>query len=517
MQQLRSYLRDAWVAGSGEGRPIVDATTGAVVATASTEGLDLAAALEHARSVGGPALRGMGFAERGRLLKALSGAIHEHREELLALSRQGGTTRGDAKFDVDGASGTLSYYAWLAGRLGDRPWVLDGAQESVLGSKRFVAQHIWTPRRGVAIHINAFNFPAWGMAEKAACALLAGMPVLSKPATATAPLAVRIAELWVEAGVLPPGAFQVLAGSAGDLLDHVGPQDVVAFTGGSDTAARVRVHPAVVAHNVRVNIEADSLNASILGPDVAPGSDTWWMFVNDVVRDLTQKAGQKCTAVRRVLVPAAVEGEVVEALADALSRAAVGDPGDRHTAVGPVASPGQQRAVNEGIASLARHCEIAWQAEAIPDGGCFVRPTLFRSDAGADAPEVHEHEVFGPVATVLPWDGGAAGAVDIVARGGGGLVASVYTDDKAFGAEVVLGLAPWHGRILWGSRKVADQSPGPGTVLPNLVHGGPGKAGGGEELGGARGLRLYWQRTAIQGDRGLIEKVLGRPEGAAGS
>lgn len=509
MQRLESYLEGRWVAGSGAATPIVDPTTGETVAEASSGGLDLGAALRHARTVGGPALRGLTFAQRGAVLEGLSAAVHANRDELIEVSRRsGGTTRGDAKFDVDGASGTLAWYAAAGKRLGDRRLLLDGEPEGVLRSKRFVGQHVWVPRHGVAVHVNAFNFPAWGMAEKLAVALLAGMPALTKPATATAPLAVRIAELWVATGLVPPGALSLLAGPAGDLLDHVGPQDCVAFTGGSDTAARVRAHPAVVRHNVRVNVEADSLNVSILGPDADRASDTFQMFVNDVVRDLVQKAGQKCTAVRRILVPRDRADEVVEALADRLGRATVGDPADKATEIGPVAGPGQQRVVREGIAALEGVARLVWRAEA-PAHGCFVPPSLFRSDAGLDAPYVHDHEVFGPVATVLPWSGDGDEAVAIAARGGGGLVASVYSDDEAWAGAVVLGLAPWHGRVHWGSRKVHDQSPGPGTVLPNLVHGGPGKAGGGEELGGDRGLRFYWQRTAIQADRALLERMFG--------
>ncbi|MEZ4238870.1 MAG: 3,4-dehydroadipyl-CoA semialdehyde dehydrogenase [Myxococcota bacterium] len=508
MQTLRSYLSSEWVAGTGDGATLSDPTSGAATATVSSSGLDLGAALRHAREVGGPALRAATFAERAAWLDAMSKAIHANRDDLIEVSRtSGGTTRGDAKFDIDGASGTLAYYAALGKKLGDARILLDGEPEPVLRSKRFAGQHVGVPRHGVAVHINAFNFPAWGMAEKAAVALLAGVPVLAKPGTATCALSVRIAELWVDLGVLPKGAFSLLAGSAGDLLDHVGPQDCVAFTGSSDTARAIRSHAAVVRHNVRLNIEADSLNASVLGPDVEPGTDTFEMFVNDVARDLLQKAGQKCTAVRRVFVPEARADEVVAALAERLGRAVVGDPGEKGTDVGPVSSPAQQKSVRAGLEALSNVAEVAWRAEA-PAGGCFVPPSLFRVRPGADASYVHEHEVFGPVATVLPWPGDAAGAVAAVARGGGGLVASVYSDDPDWSGEVVLGLAPWHGRIHWGSRKVHDQSPGPGTVLPNLVHGGPGKAGGGEELGGPRALWFYLQRTAIQGDRALLERVL---------
>lgn len=510
MRVLQSYLCDRWQAGDAPNSPLHDAATGAVCAETSTRGLDLRAALHHARTVGGPALRAMTFAERGAMIGKLSKLVHAQREELIDASRQGGTTRGDAKFDIDGAAGTLAYYAHLGKTLGDRTVLLDGEAEPILRSKRFVGQHIRVPRHGAAIHLNAFNFPAWGMAEKAAVAWLAGVPVVTKPATATALLAVEIVKLWVDAAILPSGALSLLTGSVGDLLDHVGPQDCVAFTGGSATARKVRGHPAVVASNARVNIEADSLNASILGPDVEVGSDTFQMFVNEVVRDMTQKAGQKCTAVRRILVPRDLADQAASALVDRLSGAVIGDPAQRGVDVGPVASEGQQRSVNDGLRQLSEHCDRLWAADAVPDGGYYVTPALFRSDRGAQTPWVHEHEVFGPVATVLPYGGDASEVVETVAAGGGGLVCSVYSDDVEWAGQVVLGLAPWHGRILWGSRKVHDQSPGPGTVLPNLVHGGPGKAGGGEELGGPRGLDFYTQRTAIQADRSLLERVLGK-------
>lgn len=508
MWTLRSFLQGRWVEGNGPATVLVDPTTNEPVAEVSSAGLDLRAALHHARTVGGPALRSKTFAERAAILDGMSKAIHAHRDDLIEVSRSsGGTTRGDAKFDIDGAAGTLAWYAGLGRSMGDARLKLDGEPDAILRSKRFAGQHVWVPRLGAAIHINAFNFPAWGMAEKAAVAILAGVPVFSKPATSTSALAVRIVERWIETGLLPDGAFSLLVGSAGDLLDHVGPQDCVAFTGGSETAVRIRGHEAIVRHNVRVNIEADSLNASILGPDVEVGSDTYQMFLNDVARDMLQKAGQKCTAVRRIFVPKDGADEAIAGLVDRLSRAVVGDPGEKGTEVGPVASPAQRTAVKAGLAALEQATTLVWRAPA-PDTACFVPPSLFRTDALGEAPYVHEHEVFGPVATVLPWSGDADELVAAVAKGGGGLVASVYTDDEAWARPVLLGLAPWHGRIHWGSRKVHDQSPGPGTVLPNLVHGGPGKAGGGEELGGARGLQFYWQRTAIQGDRALLERVL---------
>jgi 3,4-dehydroadipyl-CoA semialdehyde dehydrogenase len=509
MRIVRSYLEDRWVSGEGSAATLYDAATGAALATASTAGLDLGAALAHGRKVGGPALRKLTFAQRGELLKALADAIFAARDELCDLAQaNSGNTRSDAKFDIDGASGTLAWYGALGQKLGNRTFLLDGGAEPIGRGARFVGQHVMVPRRGVAIHINAFNFPAWGLCEKAACALLAGMPILSKPATATALVTARIVELWTEKALLPPGAVQLLCGGAGDLLDHVGPQDVVAFTGSGDTGAKIRGHSSVIKHNVPVNIEADSLNAAVLGPDVEAGSETFEMFVGDVVRDMTQKAGQKCTAIRRILVPNAAVDATIEALTDRLSAAAMGNPGERATTVGPLATSAQQRDIRRGIESLAKTATAVYAATGTPEQGFWVGPALFRDDRGADAPFVHEHEVFGPVATVLPWSGDAEGAVEIVARGGGQLVTSIYSDDAAWARHVLLNLAAWHGRLVWGSKKIHDQSFGPGTVLPGFIHGGPGKAGGGEELGGERGLRFYSQRTAIQGERGLLERIL---------
>jgi len=285
------------------------------------------------------------------------------------------------------------------------------------------------------------------------------------------------------------------------------------FTGSGDTGRAVRSHPQVLARSVPVNVEADSLNATVLGPDVALGSDTFEMFVGDVVRDMTQKAGQKCTAIRRIFVPSDKAEEVIEALTERLETHELGDPTQRATTVGPLATAAQRRDIQAGIQALEAAAQRVWgDPEAVPEEGYFVAPQLFRTDAGLQASFVHENEVFGPVATVLPWSGDADEVIAQVAAGGGGLVASLYSDDVKWAQQVLMGLAPWHGRILWGSRKIYDQSPGPGTVLPSLVHGGPGKAGGGEELGGERGLQFYWQRTAIQGDRALLERVFGKKD-----
>jgi oxepin-CoA hydrolase/3-oxo-5,6-dehydrosuberyl-CoA semialdehyde dehydrogenase len=516
MRTLPSYVSGRWVEGSGSFTVLVNPATEEPLARSASDGVDRRATLEYARARGGPALRALSFAERGRLLKAVGEVLQAHRDELLDLSVvSGGNTRGDAKFDVDGATFTLAAYAELGQSLGDRRFLVDGEGVTLGRTPRFHGQHIGVPRQGVAVHINAFNFPAWGLAEKAAVALLAGVPVLSKPATSTGLLAHRIVEILAEKAVLPEGALQLLAGSAGDLLDHLGPQDVVAFTGSSDTGARLRQTPAVIRHSVRVNVEADSLNAAVLGPDVEPGDETYEFFLKDVLRDATQKAGQKCTAIRRVLVPAAVADRVRDDLVDRLSAVVVGNPSADGVRMGPLATAAQLADVREGIALLARDGRLVYgQAEVnvvgAPEGkGFFSSPVLLEVEPGADAPSVHGREVFGPVATIVPYGSAASEAVALVVRGQGGLVSSVYSEDTSFTTELVLGVAPYHGRVFLGSAKIAEQSPGPGTVLPLLVHGGPGRAGGGEELGGLRGLSFYLQRVALEGSRPVIEKIIG--------
>ena len=533
METLQSYVSGAWVAGTGKMSTLVNPTTEEPVAQTSTEGIDLGAAVAFARSEGGPALRALTFAQRGELLRAMSRTLHANRDALIELAiKNGGNTRGDAKFDIDGASGTLAAYADLGKELGEQRFLLDGEGIQLGRSPRFFGQHVSVPRHGVAVHVNAFNFPAWGLGEKAACALLAGMPVIAKPATSTALVTFRIVQLLVEAAVLPRGALSLVTGSPGDLLTHLGGQDVLAFTGSSDTAAAIRLMPNIAKRSVRVNVEADSLNGAVLGPDVAPGSDTYGLFLKDVVRDMTQKAGQKCTAIRRIFVPAERLQQVKDDLVERLRDAKVGDPALEGVVVGPVATAQQLRDVRAGIALLAKESTVAIgglgafeKVGVTGDKGYFVPPTLLVNEAPDRARAVHEHEVFGPVATLMPYaehEHEVFGAVSSVTpqprtaalvadvqKGGGGLVCSVYSDDRAFVGDMVIGIAPFHGRLMLGSEKIADQTPGPGTVLPQLVHGGPGRAGGGEELGGLRGLAFYSQRTALQGSRPVLDALLG--------
>jgi 3,4-dehydroadipyl-CoA semialdehyde dehydrogenase len=516
MKTLASYLGGVWIPGDGPATSLVNPTTEEPIATAHGRNLDFRGALAFARDRGGPALRAMTFAERGALCAALAKAIHGAREELIALAvANAGNTRGDAKFDIDGAAGTLAHYGGLGAKLGATRLLPDGEPVQIGRTARLVGQHAWAPRPGVAVLINAFNFPAWGLAEKLACALVAGMPVLCKPATATALVTHRLVEIWAEANLLPPGALQLLVGPAGDLVDHLRAADVLAFTGSSDTARSLRAHPRVVAESVRVNIEADSLNAAVLAPDVELGSEAGALFVADVVRDMTQKAGQKCTAIRRVLVPEARAADVIEAIRERLAAIVVGDPSRDDVRMGPVATAQQHKDVKAGIARLAGATREAFggTGDIAPVGvaagkGFFVGPVLRTTDDARGCEPMHAHEVFGPVSTVGSYDGDPHTAASIVALGQGGLVASCYSDDREWLSRFVTDAAGWNGRVYIGSEKIAAMSPGPGTALPQLQHGGPGRAGDGAELGGARGLALYMQRVALQGDASLLKSLL---------
>jgi oxepin-CoA hydrolase/3-oxo-5,6-dehydrosuberyl-CoA semialdehyde dehydrogenase len=515
-RRLQSWVGGRWVEGTGAATPLIDPSCEEVLAEATSGGLDLGAAVRHARERGLPALQELTFAQRGEMLQRALKVLHEHRDELLDLSTtSGGNTRGDAKFDVDGGINTLAWYAKLGEQLGAARWLVDGEGVQLGRTPRFWGQHLLVPRRGVAVHINAFNFPAWGLCEKAAVAWLAGQPVIVKPGTSTALLAHRLVEFLVAAQVLPEGALSCLVGSAGDLLDHLGPQDVVAFTGSSETAATLRRSEAVVRRGVRLNVEADSLNAAVLGPDVSDGDDTFDLFLKDVARELTQKAGQKCTAVRRIFVPAAQLAAAREALLEQLRQVKVGDPRNGDVRMGPLATAGQLRDVRAGLEELrgvakAVHGDGGRGALVDVQGekGYFMSPVLLEVEGDpAAARAVHAHEVFGPVATLLPYSGEAADAARLVGLGEGSLVASVYSDAPEFATELALGIAPWSGRVSLGSSKVGEAVLGPGAVMPQLVHGGPGRAGGGEELGSLRGLGLYLQRTAFQGYKPVLEKM----------
>jgi 3,4-dehydroadipyl-CoA semialdehyde dehydrogenase len=520
MLNLRSYAVGRWIEATGTPQVLLNPATEEPLAQASSDGVDLAAALGHARRIGGPALRALSFAERGALLKSMAQEMQAHRDELLDLAvANGGNTRSDGKFDVEGAIAALFAYAEIGEKLGSAKFLVDGEGVQLGRSPRFHGQHVCVPRAGVAVHINAFNFPAWGFAEKAAAALLAGMPVLSKPATSSAMLAHRIMEILVDGKILPEGVLSLCVGSPRELPSLLGAQDVLAFTGSGDTAARIRALPNIISESVRVNVEADSLNAAVLGPDVEPGSDMYELFLKEVQRDITQKAGQKCSAIRRVVVPAAVASNVRDDLVEMLGEVRVGNPALSEVRMGPLATASQLADARAGVQRLAAEGNLAFgsaapfAAEGVEAGkGYFISPVLVEFAPGAAASVVHAHEVFAPVASLLPYSGEAAEAAAIVARGNGGLVSSLYSDDAGWIEATVFGIAPGNGRIYLGHPKI-ELSPGPGTVLPQLVHGGPGRAGGGEELGGARALAFYMQRVALEGSRPVIQKLLGTQPG----
>lgn len=510
MNVLQNYVCGRWQAGSGATKTLHDPSTEETLAQVHEGGVDLAGMLGHARLKGLPALQSLTFAQRAEMLKALSKLLHEKRDELIGIStRNGGNTRGDAKFDLDGMTGTLAYYASLGASMPQSGAWLDGEGTQLGRTPRFFGQHVWSARPGVALHINAFNFPAWGMGEKMACAILAGVPVIEKAGTASAMLAWRIAQLVVESGILPEGSFQFVAGSVSSALDLLQPMDSVAFTGSSRTGALIRGNKNIVAKNIRVNIEADSVNAAMLGADVDLGGDTFAQFLVNVAMDMTQKAGQKCTAVRRILIPESMVADVAEQILERLRATKVGNPADETVRMGPVASVEALQSVRSGIVSLLNFADaLCGGAQPVGDRGYFVAPTLLRAKDPSATP-LHELEVFGPCATIIPYSGDAAEGARLANLGGGGLVASLYSDDKGTLEAWTRSMAPWHGRLWIGSEKTQGQALGPGAVLPGTIHGGPGRAGGGEELGGLRGVLFYMQRTAIQGDRALLAKVLG--------
>jgi 3,4-dehydroadipyl-CoA semialdehyde dehydrogenase len=513
-EHLDSHLAGRWVRGEGVETRLVDPTGGEELATVSTRGLDLAGALDFARSRGQSGLRDLGYAARAKLVGAVADVLvaNRARYEAIAIANSG-NTKTDAAIDIDGGIGTLKYYARLGAGLGEGRMLLDEKPVRLAKAENYQAIHLLLPRRGVAVHINAFNFPSWGLWEKAAVALLAGVPVLAKPASATALLAHAMVKDVISAQVLPEGALSLLCGGAGGLLDALTGDDVVAFTGSADTAARVRGHANVVARSVPVNIEADSINAALLSPDAAAGGAAFDAFVREVVREMTVKAGQKCTAIRRVLVPAAQASAIVEALAAKLKATRVGDPRREDTRMGPLVTRGQQAAALEGIRRLMGEAAVVCGGAEPPalegiDAGraAFVAPTLLKLDDAGTARAVHEVEVFGPAATVVPYRDEAEAAA-LIARGGGSLVASVYGEDLGFLARMVGAIGPGHGRILAVDPAIAAAHTGHGIVMPQCNHGGPGRAGAGEELGGLFGLRFYHQRLAVQGSTELLASL----------
>jgi oxepin-CoA hydrolase/3-oxo-5,6-dehydrosuberyl-CoA semialdehyde dehydrogenase len=510
---LESYVGGGWVTPADAGQPLLDAATAEEVARFSTQPADVPAALAHARDAGGPALRALTFHERAGLLKQVALTLMEGKQEFYALSTRTGATMRDSAVDIDGGIGTVLSYASKARReLPNDTVILDGPPEPLGRGGTFVGQHVYTSRHGVAVQINAFNFPVWGMLEKLAPAFIAGLPSVVKPAAQTAYLTELVFRRMIETGLLPEGSVQLVTASPDGLLDHLGPQDMVAFTGSARTAALLREHPSVLRGGVHLNTEADSLNCSVLGPDAGPGSPEFDLYVKQLVTEMTVKAGQKCTAIRRAIVPRSLVGDVVEAVRERLAGTVVGHPGDPGVRMGPLASLEQREAVRRAVGRLRGSAElVVGDLErfelrgADPERGAFLPPMLLRcDDTAAEAP--HDVEAFGPVSTVLAYDGSDE-AVGLAARGRGSLVGSVVSHDLDFARAVVLGLAPWHGRILVLDRDDAKESTGHGSPLPVLVHGGPGRAGGGEELGGMRAVMHHMQRSAVQGSPDMLTAV----------
>ncbi len=511
--QLKNYALGQWVEGTGKSTTLLHAVTGEPVAEASSGGLDFKAMTEYARTVGGPKLRVLTFHQRAAMLKAMAKHLMEKKDAFYALSAATGATKTDSWVDIDGGIGTLFAYSSRGRReFPNETFHVEGPVEPLSKHGTFVGRHICVPLEGVALHINAFNFPCWGMLEKLAPTLLAGVPAIVKPATATSYLTEMMFREMIAANILPEGAIQLICGSAGDLLSHVTEQDAVAFTGSAATGRMLKESKAVVDHAVRFNMEADSLNCAILGPDAAPGTEEFDLFIKEVVREMTTKAGQKCTAIRRTIVPAGMEEDVIKALRGRLEKTVVGDPAVEGVRMGPLASRAQVRDV--GLAAD----RIRTAAERVVGGGefnvvgadrekgAFYQPELLYCADPLARTEPHDVEAFGPVNTVMPYRS-LDEAIELARRGKGSLCGSLTTNDPVVARKVVLGVAPYHGRLLVLDRSSAKESTGHGSPLPNLVHGGPGRAGGGEEMGGARGVLHYMQRTAVQGSPSVLTAI----------
>lgn len=512
--RLQNFAQGQWVNGTGAGTDLFHAVTGDKVAEAGSGGLDFAGMLTYAREVGGPPLRRLTFHQRALMLKEMAKYLGERKDALYALSSATGATKADSWIDIDGGIGTFFVYASKGRReLPNESFFVDGAVEALSKSGTFVGRHICVPLEGVAVHINAFNFPVWGMMEKLAPSLLAGVPCIVKPATLTSFLTEAAFRMMIESKIFPEGAIQLICGSAGDLLDHLECQDAVAFTGSASTGLMLKQKPGIVTNAVRFNMEADSLNCSILGPDAVPGTEEFDLFVKEVTREMTSKAGQKCTAIRRTIVPEGVMDDVITALRKRLGGVTLGDPAADGVKMGPLAGQAQVGEVRKALAAIGASAEIVLgggeadgMVGADPERGAFFPITLLACNSPFTSSAPHEVEAFGPVNTVMPYRT-VEDAVALARLGKGSLCGSLFTADDDVAREVVLGTAPYHGRLYVMNRHSAKEATGHGSPLPHLVHGGPGRAGGGEELGGMRGVMHYMQRTAVQGSPQTIAHI----------
>ncbi len=513
LKQLKNYAQGEWVTASNSGETLFNAISGEPIFTASSEGLDFGAMMQYARQVGGPALRKLTFHERGRMLKALAMYLLERKDQFYAISAFSGATKADSWVDIEGGIGNLFTYASLRRQFPDERFYVDGEAAKLSKNNTFIGHHIMVPREGVAIHINAFNFPVWGMLEKIAVNLLAGVPAIVKPATLTSYLTEVVFESIIESNILPKGALQLICGSARGILDHVETEDVVTFTGSADTGKKLKSHARILSESVPFNMEADSLNCCVLGMDVQPGSAAFDLFIKEVVREMTTKAGQKCTAIRRIMVPADRVEDVQIALGKRLATTTIGDPSKEGVRMGPLAGLTQRNEVREKVEMLAKSQEIIIgnldQFEVVGADkvkGAFLPPIVFLNNDPFNKTDCHNIEAFGPVSTILPYQH-LDDAIALARMGKGSLVCSIVTQDDAIARAFVLGAASMHGRILILNTDCAKESTGHGSPMPLLVHGGPGRAGGGEEMGGKRGVMHYLQRTAIQGSPTTIGAI----------
>lgn len=513
VKQLKNYAEGKWVTSDKDGAELHNAVTGEVIYTASSEGLDFGAMMDYARKVGGPALRKMTFHERGRMLKALAFHLLEKKEYFYEISAYTGATRIDSWVDIEGGIGNLFANASLRRQFPDERYYVDGEAAKLSKEGTFIGHHIMVPKEGVAIHINAFNFPVWGMLEKIAVNLLAGVPAIVKPATLTSFLTEAVFEEIIKSGILPEGSLQLICGSARGILDTVETGDVVTFTGSASTGQKLKSHPRLISEAVPFNLEADSLNCSVLGSDVTTDMPEFDIFIKEVTREITTKAGQKCTAVRRIIVPADKVEDVQIALGKRLAKTTIGDPSVEGVRMGSLAGMSQREEVREKVQELAKTQSIVIGdvenyevVGADKNKGAFMPPIVFFNDDPYNKTDCHNIEAFGPVSTIIPYDT-IDDAIALAKMGKGSLVCSLITADDDLARDFVLGTAAMHGRILILNRDCAKESTGHGSPMPLLVHGGPGRAGGGEEMGGKRGVLHYMQRTAIQGSPTTISKV----------
>lgn len=512
-EKLTNYALGKWMPHEGPGEPQYDAITGEIICTAGSEGLDFAAMMDYARQTGGPTLRKMTFYQRGLMLKQLALYLHERRKSYYPLSYRTGATKADSWVDIEGGIGTLFAFASLRRRMGSQPFYIDG--EAIRASKEgsFIGQHIMTPRMGVAIHINAFNFPIWGMLEKLAPTWLAGMPAIVKPSELTSFLTQAMVKDIIASGIVPEGALQLVCGRGDGILDPTTEQDVVTFTGSAATGRMLKSHPKIIENAVPFNMEADSLNAAVLAPDATPDTPEFGIFIKEVYREMVTKAGQKCTAVRRIIVPDNLVEEVQAALSDRLAKTVIGDPRVEGVRMGSLVAKIQVEEVKARVAELAQASTLVFGnpdyvevTGADAGKGAFMSPLLFRNDDPFHKLSNHEVEAFGPVSTIMPYKD-LNQAIELTRMGKGSLVSTIVTKDENTATDYVLGAAAYHGRILILNEDCAGENTGHGSPLPNLMHGGPGRAGGGQELGGLRSVRFYLQTTALQGHPTFITAV----------